>query len=206
MNTSKDIFSYHPLLRSIALRIVGSIEDAEDIVQDTFEKWLSIDRKDIKNTKAYLIKSVSNNSLKFLTSLKSKISQKTFTAEDHFEIVDRQQIKAFLNFDMDAQLGEAWQVLHKKLEPLEKSIYVMREVFSVEYEELQEIFDKKKDHCRQLFFRAKSKLEQDKIKFKSDFKVPKLPLSFKKACELGTISEIIDELKREISKKTFLNK
>jgi RNA polymerase sigma-70 factor (ECF subfamily) len=206
MNTPEDIFSYHPLLRSIALRIVGSIEDAEDIVQDTFEKWLSIDRKDIKNTKAYLIKSVSNNSIKFLTSLKSKISQKTFTAEDHFEIVDRQQIKAFLNFDMDAQLGEAWQVLHKKLEPLEKSIYVMREVFSVEYEELQEIFDKKKDHCRQLFFRAKSKLEQDKIKFKTDFTVPKLPLSFKKACELGTISEIIDELKREISKKTFLNK
>ena len=206
MNTPEDIFSYHPLLRSIALRIVGSIEDAEDIVQDTFEKWLSIDRKDIKNTKAYLIKSVSNNSIKFLTSLKSKISQKTFSAEDHFEIVDRQQIKAFLNFDMDAQLGEAWQVLHKKLEPLEKSIYVMREVFSVEYEELQEIFDKKKDHCRQLFFRAKSKLEQDKIKFKTDFTVPKLPLSFKKACELGTISEIIDELKREISKKTFLNK
>ena len=204
MNTPEDIFSYHPLLRSIALRIVGSIEDAEDIVQDTFEKWLSIDRKDIKNTKAYLIKSVSNNSIKFLTSLKSKISQKTFTAEDHFEIVDRQQIKAFLNFDMDAQLGEAWQVLHKKLEPLEKSIYVMREVFSVEYEELQEIFDKKKDHCRQLFFRAKAKLEQDKIKFKTDFTVPKLPLSFKKACELGSISEMIDELKREISKKTLL--
>jgi len=206
MNKSEDIFSYHPLLRNIALRIVGSIEDAEDIVQDTFEKWLSIDRKDIKNKKAYLIKSVSNNSMKFLTSLKNKISQKTFTAEDEFEIVDRQQIKVFLNFDMDVQLGEAWQVLHKKLEPLEKSIYVMREVFSVEYEELQEIFDKKKDHCRQLFFRAKSKLEQDKIKFKSDFTVPKLPLSFKKACELGTISEIIDELKREISKKTFLNK
>ena len=206
MNKSEDIFSYHLLLRNIALRIVGSIEDAEDIVQDTFEKWLSIDRKDIKNKKAYLIKSVINNSMKFLTSLKNKISQKTFTAEDEFEIVDRQQIKVFLNFDMDVQLGEAWQVLHKKLEPLEKSIYVMREVFSVEYEELQEIFDKKKDHCRQLFFRAKSKLEQDKIKFKTDFTVPKLPLSFKKACELGTISEIIDELKREISKKTFLNK
>ena len=63
---------------------------------------------------------MSNNSIKFLTSLKSKISQKTFTVDDRFELVDRQQIKAFLNFDMDAQLGEAWQVLHKKLEPLEK--------------------------------------------------------------------------------------
>ena len=204
MNTTEDILSYQPMLRSVALRIVGSIEDAEDIVQDTFEKWFSIDRKDIKNTKAYLIKSVSNNSIKFLTSLRSKISQKTFTTEDHFELVDRQEIKAFLKFDRDAQLGEAWQVLHKKLEPLEKSIYVMREVFSIEYEELQEIFDKKKDHCRQLFFRAKTKLEQDKIKFKADFTVPKLPMSFKKACEFGSIHEMIDELKREISKKSLI--
>ena len=201
MKTTNDIFSYQPMLRSVAIRIVGSIEDAEDIVQDTFEKWLTIDRKDIKNTKAYLIRSVSNNSIKFLTSLKNKISHNTFTFDDRFELVDRQQIKAFLNFDMDAQLGEAWQVLHKKLEPLEKSIYVMREIFSIEYEELQEIFDKKKEHCRQLFFRAKSKLEQDKIKFKVDFPVPKLPISFKRACELGSITEIIDDFKRDISKK-----
>ena len=202
MEMKKDIFNYQPMLRSVAMKIVGSLEDAEDIVQDTFEKWLTIDRKNIKNTKAYLIRSVSNNSIKFLTSLKSRISHKTFTVDDCFELDDRQQIKPFLNFDMDAQLSEAWQVLHKKLEPLEKSIYVMREVFSVEYEELQEIFDKKKEHCRQLFFRAKAKLEQDKIKFKADFPVPKLPLSFKKACELGSIIEIIDEFKRDISKKS----
>ena len=202
MEMKNDIFNYQPMLRSVAMKIVGSIEDAEDIVQDTFEKWLTIDRKNIKNVKAYLVRSVSNNSIKFLTSLKSRISHKTFTVDDRFELVDRQQIKAFLNFDMDDQLGEAWQILHKKLEPLEKSIYVMREVFSVEYEELQEIFDKKKEHCRQLFFRAKAKLEQDKIKFKTDFPVPKLPLSFKKACELGSIIEIIDEFKRDISKKS----
>jgi RNA polymerase sigma-70 factor (ECF subfamily) len=77
----------------------------------------------------------------------------------------------------------------------------MREIFSIEYEELQEIFDKKKEHCRQLFFRAKSKLEQDKIRFKVDFPVPKLPISFKRACELGSITEIIDDLKRDISEK-----
>ena len=141
MEMKNDIFNYQPMLRSVAMKIVGSIEDAEDIVQDTFEKWLTIDRKNIKNVKAYLVRSVSNNSIKFLTSLKSRISHKTFTVDDRFELVDRQQIKAFLNFDMDDQLGEAWQILHKKLEPLEKSIYVMREVFSVEYEELQEIFD-----------------------------------------------------------------
>ena len=200
MERTKDIFRYQPMLQNVAMKIVGSIEDAEDIVQDTFEKWLTIDRKDIKNTKAYLIRSVSNNSIKFLTSLKNKISHKTFTVDDRFELVDRQQIKVFLNFDMDAQLGEAWQILHKKLEPLEKSIYVMREIFSIEYEELQEIFDKKKEHCRQLFFRAKSKIEQDKIRFKVDFPVPKLPISFKRACELGSITDIIDDFKRDISK------
>ena len=115
MKNTEDILIYQPILKSVALKIVGSIEDAEDIVQDTFEKWFAIDRKDIKNTKAYLIRSVRNNSIKFLTSLRNKISQKTFTLEEHFEIVDKQQIKEFLNFDMDAQLGEAWHMLYKKL-------------------------------------------------------------------------------------------
>ena len=98
MEMKKDIFNYQPMLRSVAMKIVGSLEDAEDIVQDTFEKWLTIDRKNIKNTKAYLIRSVSNNSIKFLTSLKSRISHKTFTVDDRFELDDRQQIKPFLNF------------------------------------------------------------------------------------------------------------
>ncbi len=101
-------------------------------------------------------------------------------------------------------MNEAWGVLHKKLEPLEKSIYVMREVFNVEYEELQHIFDKKKDHCRQLFYRAKTKIAQETTRFK--ITRPGIPESFKRACDFGHLSEMIKEFKNDLAEKFPLRK
>ena len=104
MNKSEAIISYQPVLHSIALKMVGRLEDAEDIVQDTFEKWLKIDANKIQNTKAYLIKSVSNNSLQFLTSLKQRVSFNSGIPDDDFEIEDKHQTGSVFNFDLEAQL------------------------------------------------------------------------------------------------------
>ena len=60
------------MLQNIAYNLLRCKADAEDIVQDTFVKWLSIDQTKIQNTKAYLIKSVTNNCLTHLNSLKKK--------------------------------------------------------------------------------------------------------------------------------------
>ena len=60
------------MLQTIAYNLLRCKADAEDIVQDTFVKWLSIDQTKIQNTKAYLIKSVTNNCLNHLNSLKRK--------------------------------------------------------------------------------------------------------------------------------------
>ena len=195
---------YQPLLFSIAIKMVGKLEDAEDIVQDTFVKWLSIDHKKIENTRAYLARAVSNNCLQFLNSFKNKISKKTTSVNHHHDLADHHQARSLFHFDLEAQMSEAWAVLHKKLEPLEKSIYVMREVFNVEYEELQHIFGKKREHCRQLFHRAKSKIEQDTVKFK--LPKPGIPESFKRACDFGHLSEIITEFKNDVIEKLPLRK
>ena len=66
LTQTQTIALYHPMLHSIALRIVKCKADAEDIVQDTFLKWLSIEKEQIQNTRAYLIKSVTNNCLNHL--------------------------------------------------------------------------------------------------------------------------------------------
>ena len=204
MNRAEAISLYQPLLYSIALKMVDTLEDAEDIVQDTFVKWLSIDTKKIADTKAYLAKSVRNNCLQFLNSLKSKISKKSTCLEEHHELIDGTQEMSSFHLDFEVQMSEAWAVLHKKLEPLEKSIYVLREVFDVEYEELQHIFGKKKDHCRQLFCRAKAKIEKDMSNLK--LSKLKLPASFKKACDFGSLSDIITDFKNELVEKFPLRK
>ncbi|MFY0685859.1 MAG: sigma-70 family RNA polymerase sigma factor [Cyclobacteriaceae bacterium] len=206
MSQTEAIALYQPLLYSIALKMVGTLEDAEDIVQDTFEKYLSIDHKKIENTKAYLVKSVNNNCLKFLTSLKHRIARNTTSPEDHDALVDSYQSKSIFSFDQDAQLGEAWQVLQRKLAPIERSVFVLREVFNIDYDDLQHILDKKKDHCRQLFCRAKSKIEQETPKLKFDISFPQIPESFIAACNFGHLSEIISEFKDEMIDKFPLKK
>src|ERR1700745_3406998 len=72
MTQAQTITLYQPLLHTIAYNLVRCKEDAEDIVQETFAKWLTIDQQKIENTKAYLIKAVTNNCLNHLNSLRKK--------------------------------------------------------------------------------------------------------------------------------------
>ena len=60
------------MLQAIAYNLVRCKADAEDIVQETFLKWLTIGPQKVENTKAYLIKAVRNNCLNHLDALKKK--------------------------------------------------------------------------------------------------------------------------------------
>lgn len=186
------------MLYTLALRMVGSLQDAEDIVQDTFLKWLTIDQDKIKNTKAYLIKSVTNSCINHLNTLKRK-KKEYLDAINPSEFMERYD---WSHIDLEHELSSALAVIHKKLEPVERAVYLLREVFNFDYEELQEIVNKKKENCRQLFSRAKEKLSIDTSKINFDLGSSK-PLieSFKKACSLGEASELIEKLKAEIAEK-----
>jgi RNA polymerase sigma factor (sigma-70 family) len=193
---------YQPLLQAIALKMVGTLEDAEDIVQDTYEKWLKIDTSGISNAKAYLIRSVQNNSVKFLQSLRNRISHQEVTEIAESDgLVDEVQHKSMFNFDLEAQVSHAWEVLHRKLEPIEKSIFVMREVFNVEYEELQHLYDKKAENLRQIVSRAKTKLQQEKDRFHLPSAQDYIPESFHKACQGGNLSALFHELTHDLKEK-----
>ena len=201
MNETQAISSYHPVLQSIAVRMVGSLHDAEDIVQDTFLKWLSIDNNKIENTKSYLIKAVTNNCINHLNSLKKKKDEYLENISNS-EILEKYREFEFAKFDLENEVSEALAVLHKKLEPIEKAIFILREVFDYEYEELQEIFDKKKDNCRQIFCRAKEKLSLRTKKIKTDLtSQSQFMHSFTNTCSSGQPSSFITNLKQEISAK-----
>ena len=62
------------------------------------------------------------------------------------------------------ELAKAIKVLNAKLEPLERAVFLLKEVFEYDYEALQLTLDKKKEHCRQLFCRAKKKLNEETSK------------------------------------------
>lgn len=206
MSQTQTISLYQPLLYAIALRMVGSLQDAEDIVQDTFVKWLTIDHEKIENTRAYLIRTVTNNCINHLNSFRKKKSE-YFSNLKNSELLEKYREFEFPKFDLENELSEALTLIHKKLEPVEKGIYLLREVFDFEYEDLQEIFGKKKENCRQLFSRAKEKLQQEnRKKTSTDTQPLQLLESFKKACNFGQLSEFVNQISQEVNKFTLQKK
>ena len=199
MNQSQAIQLYQPTLKSIAYNIVRSRADADDIVQETFLKWLSIDSDKIQNTKAYLIKAVTNNCLSHLNSLRKKKEEYLDTINVS-EFIHRFKENNFAHLDLEADLAKAFKVMQVKLEPLERAVYLLKEVFDFDYEALQEALDKKKDHCRQLVCRAKKKLTEETSRMHFDLPdASQLLASFRKACDLGNAEELIQDLKKDIS-------
>lgn len=184
------------MLQAIAMRMLRSKADAEDVVQETFIKWLSREQEKIQNTKAYLIRAVTNNCLNHLRSRKKR--EQCLESNHWQEIVEKfRETTDFSHLDLEAELAKALHVLQHRLEPLERAVYVLKEVFDFDYSALQELLDKKQDHCRQLFCRAKKKLQEETDNFNAVFQPKKTALmeSFKKACEIGQPLDLITQLR-----------
>jgi DNA-directed RNA polymerase specialized sigma24 family protein len=179
MNNAQTITLYQPLLHSIAYNLVRCKEDAEDIVQETFIKWLSI----------------TNNCLNHLNSLKKK---KEEYIDNVTEAIHRFKENNLSHIDLEIDLSAAMHLLSAKLEPLERAVYVLKEAFDFDYDALQETLDKKKEHCRQLFCRAKKKLEEETSKVHFPH-AASLVASFRNASAFGNAGDLINELKRDIS-------
>lgn len=199
MEYSQTIVLYRPLLHTVAMRIVRCKADAEDIVQETFLKWLSLGPQKVENIKAYLIRAVINNCLSHLNSLRQK-KEELFSTVNVPDLINRFKETNFSHIDIDIYLTAAMKVVHSKLEPLERAVYLLKEVFDFDYDSLQETLDKKKEHCRQLLCRAKKKLQQQNLKVNIEMPdTTGLLESFKKACHFGNAAEFIAELKKDIT-------
>ena len=200
MNQSQTIQLYQPTLQAIAYNLVRCKADAEDIVQETFLKWLSIvDAEKIQNTKAYLIKAVTNNCINHIQSLRKK-KEEYLDNINVAELLHRFKENNFAHLDLEADLNKAFKVILTKLEPLERAVYLLKEVFDFDYDALQDTLDKKKDYCRQLVCRAKKKLSDESAKIHFDLPdVSQLMASFRKACDMGNAAELVQDLKKDIS-------
>ena len=198
MNHAQTIMMYQPMLHSIAYNILRCKEDAEDIVQETFARWLTVDQQKIENTKAYLIKAVTNNCLKHIEALKKK-KQEYLEAIQSSDLVHWFREINFSHLDLDIDLKAAFRVLQTKLQPLERAVFLLKDVFDFDYETVQKTLDKNKDHCRQILCRARKKLSEETSKIQVDLHSKSALLdSFRKACDFNNVAALVAELRQEI--------
>jgi RNA polymerase sigma-70 factor (ECF subfamily) len=193
MTHAQTIAQYQPLLQQIAYNLVRCKEDAEDIVQETFVKWLHLEKEKIENTRAYLVKAVTNSCLNHLNTLRRK--KETCLHSLHVpEFLHRVKDMHLPHLDWEVTLPEAFRVLLTKLEPLERSVFILKEVFDWDYHEVQATLNKKKEHCRQLLCRAKKKLQEERSRLLPLASGQHLVESFRKASATGRLENLLRDL------------
>jgi len=148
---------YKPLMFSIAYRMLGNVEDAEDIVQETFLAWSEAQREQIRDSKAYLCKMVTNRSIdRIRASVKTRQSYvgpwlPSPLMEEESGLFDG-PAESYLHKE---SLSTAYLLLLQQLTWAERAVFILREVLQFDYDEIADIVGKSSANCRQIFRRAR---------------------------------------------------
>ncbi|WML38219.1 RNA polymerase sigma-70 factor [Neobacillus sp. OS1-2] len=157
--TKEDYQLFRPLLFSLGYRMLGSVVDTEDIVQETFLKASQISEENIKNKKAYLCKMMTNLCLDLVKSARYRREQ--YVGPWNPEPLLLEKVHAFDPSEVFLQkegLSIAYLRMMEHLAPDERAVLLLREVFDFPYSEIATIIEKKDENCRKIFSRAKQKI------------------------------------------------
>ncbi|WJH28795.1 sigma-70 family RNA polymerase sigma factor [Paenibacillus sp. CC-CFT742] len=154
---------------SIAYRMLGSVVEAEDVVQDCFAGLQSRSDEVIRNPKSYIAKLVVNRSLNLLNSARNQREHYVgeWLPEPIGEAVDLPE----QTYEQKEMISYAYMVLLERLTPVERAVFVLREAFQYEYREIADWLDKTESNCRQIFSRARRNLPNqlpDKVQTTTD--------------------------------------
>ncbi len=163
-NTTQIFNQYRVLLFSIAYRMLGSATDAEDIVQEAFVRWLQASDEDIQSPKAFLSTVVTRLCIDQLRSARTQ--RELYVGPWLPEPISTGQRQDLTETAILAEsLSFAFLVMLENLGPMERAVFLLREVFDYDYAEIAAIVGKSEANCRQVFHRAHQHLKQRRPRF-----------------------------------------
>ncbi|GHO46928.1 DNA-directed RNA polymerase sigma-70 factor [Ktedonospora formicarum] len=147
---------YKSLLFSIAYHMLGSVMDAEDCVQEAFLQFYASEEKEtIEQPKAYLCTLVTRRCIDQLRS--AQMQRETYVGlwlpEPLIEATDPSELS-----ELNESLSLAFLLLLERLSPIERAVFLLRQVFDYDYAEIADIVGKSAENCRQILHRARRHL------------------------------------------------
>lgn len=141
---------------AIAYRMLGSVVEAEDIVQDCFTGLQSQPSTVIHNPKSYIAKLVVNRSLNVLNSARNQ--RENYIGEWLPEPLSDRETGLEMAVEQKEMISYAYLVMLECLSPTERAVFVLREAFQYDYQTIADWLGKSESNCRQIFSRAKRNL------------------------------------------------
>ena len=159
-----------PLLFSIAYRMLGSVAEAEDIVQESFLRYHRArfeQDAEIESPKAYLSAVTTRLAIDHLRSARAR--KESYVGEWLPEplVTDESAPDAAEHAEEADSLSMAFLLLLERLSPVERAVFLLHDVFDYSYHEVAGIIGKSEDNCRQLAVRARRHVDEHKPRFEA---------------------------------------
>jgi RNA polymerase sigma-70 factor (ECF subfamily) len=190
-----------PLLFSIAYRMLGSVAEAEDIVQDAFLRYhraLS-DGAEIESPKAYLSAVVTRLAIDSLRSARAR--KETYIGEwlPAPLITDERSPDAAAHAEEVESLSMAFLLVLERLTPVERAVFLLHDVFDYGYGEIAPIVGKSEDNCRQIAVRARRHVDENRPRFEASRRQRELLAErFFDAVEEGDMDGLVELLAGDV--------
>jgi RNA polymerase sigma-70 factor (TIGR02957 family) len=187
---SAEVFeAQRPRLVSVAYRMLGSVAEAEDVVQEAWLRWDRTERSEIADVRAFLIRVVTRLSIDRLRRLKARresyvgpwLPEPLLVGEDPSHDVE-----------LAESVSVALLVVLETLSPLERAVFVLREVFNYSHAEIGDIIGRNEATVRQLARRARDHVQARRARYDADQTTrQKVTEQFLAACNNGDMSALM---------------
>jgi RNA polymerase sigma-70 factor (ECF subfamily) len=154
---------YRPRLFGIAYRMLGSVQDAEDIVQEGMLRWHQSDRAAVREPEAWLVSVVTRLAIDRLRH--AAVERDTYPGPWLPEPVADERFDADRSAELASDLSMAFLVLLERLAPEERAAFLLREVFDADYDEIARTLNKSLAAARQTVHRARERVRTDRARF-----------------------------------------
>src|SRR5258707_10278339 len=157
---------YRGLLFSVAYRMLGSVADAEDMLQETFIRWQQSSDDDIRSPRAFLVTIISRLCMNHLQS--ARVQREQYVGEWLPEpLVTDPRSDPLTALKIDESLSMAFLVLLERLTAVERAVFLLHEVFNYKHTEIAETLGQSEANCRQILRRARQHVGDVGRRFKA---------------------------------------
>lgn len=184
------------LLFTVAYEMLGSAADAEDVLQETWMKWVDVDLDEIRDRRAYLVRITTRQALSRLRTLGRRkesyigpwLPEPLLTSPDVAE-----------DIELADSVSTAMLLVLETLTPTERAVFVLREVFDLDYAEIAHAVDKAPAAVRQIAHRARSHVAARRPReVVSAEESSRAIEAFRTAVETGDLQHLVDMLAPDV--------
>lgn len=165
MDPTLSLFEDHrPLLFGIAYRMLGSVTDAQDMVQETYLRWQQAAAEAIQSPRAWLTTVITRLCINHLQL--ARVKRETYVGQWLPKpIIDEQASDPAATSQLADSLSLAFLVLLETLSPTERAVFILREGFECAFADIARIVEKSEANCRQILTRARQRIDERRPRY-----------------------------------------